>query len=148
MQSNLCVVGFAHRGYAPKPVWGCPFLNLNKMIDNKQLQHIQSIQKILLAKMPFAQRYVSRKLRQANIPHILEYCLMNDDKFFFVDVFFIGTNKYLELDGRHHKEGKQRNDDKYRRSYIRKHFNLKEYRLKNTKAIKMSGQELKEFMDL
>lgn len=119
------------------------------MIDNKKLQHISSVQKVLLTKIPFAQRYVSQKLKEAGIPHYLEYCLMDEDKFFFVDIYIIGTNKYLELDGKYHKKnGKQRNNDNYRRSYIKNNFNLKEYRLKNSKAIKMTAKEIKEFLDL
>lgn len=110
--------------------------------------HIESIRAILLSKIPYPQKRISSLLSNLRVEHTLEYYFLYDDKFFFVDIFINSTNKYLEIDGRHHKESKQKGDDRFRKSWLRKNFGLKEYRLKNSKAVKITKEELRIFLEL
>ena len=98
--------------------------------------------------MPYPQKRISSLLANMNVHHSNEYVFAFEDRFFFVDIFIHGTHKYIEIDGKHHKDSKQKGNDKFRKSWLRKNFNLQEYRIKNTKAIQITIPELKQILEL
>lgn len=118
------------------------------MENKKQLEHIKSIQKVLLNKLPYPQKRISSLLNNMNVSHSNEFVFAFEDRFFFVDIFIHNTHKYLEIDGKFHKDSKQKGNDKFRKSWLRKNFGLKEYRIKNSKAIQITIPELKKLLDI
>jgi very-short-patch-repair endonuclease len=106
------------------------------------LEKITDYHNKLIANQTYAEKWIEQLLKELKIHYEFQYPIAIKDNFFFLDFYLFKTHSYLEIDGKQHRFRKQKRSDEYRRKVIKKTFKLKEIRIPNSKAIKLSAKAL------
>jgi very-short-patch-repair endonuclease len=105
------------------------------------IEKINDYRNKLVRNKTFAENWIAKLLDYSGIEYYFQYPIVIDDcKFFILDFYIPSLKLYLEIDGKQHR--KHVKYDLNRKDLIHKQWKLKEIRISNKRAIKLSSFDL------